>query len=267
MISAEFLAICVLGAMALAVVAWVVIQLRRSPYTPVQTLLYGLNYLIVRLVWRAEIRGHLLLPPGEGAVIVCNHRSPLDPSFIALVADRVVHWMVAREYVEHWAFGWFLRTCEVIPVNRGGIDTAATKLAIRYAREGGLVGIFPEGRLNVTDRLLLPGRAGAAMIALKARVPVVPCYVHGSPYDGTPWGCVLMPAKVRLKVGRPIDVSQYFGRENDRQAMVDLTKRILVEIAHLAGEVDFQPEFAGRWPARELENGPEGQEILASEGD
>jgi len=246
MISADFVEILaggILGAMALAMAAWVVVQLRRSPYTPVQTFLYGLNYLIVRLVWRVEIRGRLSLPPGEGAVIVCNHRCPLDPSFIALIAGRVVHWMVAREYIEHRAFGWFLRTCEVIPVNRGGIDTAATKLAIRYAREGGLVGLFPEGRINVTDRLLLPGRAGAAMIALKARVPVVPCYVHGAPYDGTPLGCLWMPAKVRLTVGRPVDVSPYAGRE-DRQGLKDLTKRILVEIARLAGQADFQPELA-----------------------
>ncbi|HUT09674.1 MAG TPA: lysophospholipid acyltransferase family protein [Thermoguttaceae bacterium] len=257
----EILAGCILGGMVLVMVAWVVVRLRRSPFTPAQALLYGLNYLIVRIVWRTEIGGRVSLPPGEGAVIVCNHRCPLDPSFIAPIAGRVVHWMVAREYVEHPILGWLLRTCEVIPVNRGGIDTAATKLAIRYAREGGLVALFPEGRINVTDRLLLPGRAGAAMIALKARVPVVPCYVHGAPYDGTPLGCVLMPAKVRLTVGRPIDVSEYAGRENDRQGLEDLTKRILVEIARLAGQADFQPELAGRWPARDLEND---QEALAS---
>ena len=53
-------------------------------------------------------------------------------------------------------------------------------MAIRYAQEGGLVGLFPEGRVNTTDELLLPGRPGAALIALRARVPVIPCYVQGA---------------------------------------------------------------------------------------
>ena len=34
----------------------------------------------------------------------------------------------------------------------------------------------------------MPGRPGAALIALKARVPVVPCYIHDAPYDGTMLG-------------------------------------------------------------------------------
>ena len=39
---------------------------------------------------------------------------------------------------------------------------------------------------------------GAALIALKARAPVIPCYIHGAPYDDTALGCLLMPAAVRL---------------------------------------------------------------------
>jgi 1-acyl-sn-glycerol-3-phosphate acyltransferase len=95
-------------------------------------------------------------------VIVANHRSSVDPFFIQVVAPRAVHWMVAREYCEHWAFRWFLRTCEVIPVSRGGIDTAATKQAIRLARGGGLIGMLPEGRINMTEEFMLPARPGAA---------------------------------------------------------------------------------------------------------
>lgn len=250
MLSAEatkVLAICVFSVLGLVPLVWTVIQMRRSPYTPVQTALYGLNYLMTRILWRARIRGRLSLPPGRGAVIICNHRSPVDSSFIYPAVDRVVHWMVAKEYCSHPAFAWFLRICEVIPVSRAGIDTAATKLAIRYARQGDFVGLFPEGRINTTERLLLPGRLGAAMIALKARVPVVPCYISGAPYDGTPWGALLMPARVRLEVGQPVDLSEFYSRENDREVLKHLTKRFLVEIARLAGHADFQPELAGRF--------------------
>lgn len=245
--AAQVLAICVLSLIALGLLAWALIWARRSPFTPAQTAAYVLLYPIVRILWRARIVGRIEVPPGQGAVVICNHRGPLDSFCIVLTVDRLVHWMVAREYCVHPAFGWFLRIVGAIPVNRAGIDTAATKLAIRYARQGELVGLFPEGRINETDQLLLPGRPGVAMIALKARVPVVPCYISGSPYDGTVWGGLLMPAKIRLKVGRPMDLSPYYGRDNEREVLEGLTKQFLVEIAKLAGCSDFQPGLAGRF--------------------
>ena len=240
----DALAICTLG---LALAAWAVVRFRRSRLTPVQTFLFALVYLLVRVLWRAELTGRLPIGGGQGALIVCNHRSPADPAFIAATSERLVHWMVAREYCEHSAFRWLLRLAEVIPTNRGGVDTASTKRAIRLAAEGGLVGIFPEGRINITDAILVPGRPGAAMIALRARVPIVPCYIEGAPYDGTPVGCLLMGAKVRMQYGTPIDISEYYGRENDREVLEQITERLLSEIAKLAGCHDFQPELAGRF--------------------
>jgi len=180
-------------------------------------------------------------------VIVCNHRSSMDPCFIELATTRPVHWMVAKEYCDRRSFGWFLRMAEVIPTNRAGIDTAATKAAIRSAENGGLVGVFPEGRINTTGRVLLPGRPGAALIALKARVPIVPCYVCGSPFSKHLLRPLIMPAKVELKIGRPIDLSEFYGREGEREVLEEITRRVLREMAALAGCPDFQPELAGRF--------------------
>ena len=242
----EILALAVLLSTAalLLLLAWRTAG--RTGYTTSQAMLMGLVYCLVRVLWRAEISGHLPLPGDRGAVIICNHISPVDPGFITLGVDRTIHWMVAKEYCLHPATGWFFRIFEAVPTNRGGIDTASTKLMIRYAGEGKLVGLFPEGRINDTEQFLLPGRPGAAMIALKARVPVVPCFVTGSPYEGSVFGCFFKPAKARLVVGKPIDISEYYDRDGDRETLDKLTKRFLVEIASLAGRQDFQPQLAGR---------------------
>jgi 1-acyl-sn-glycerol-3-phosphate acyltransferase len=238
--NSDFLALCVLVALGSLLAGWVVLKLRRSPFSPAQSFLYALNYVLARILWRVRIRGRFPIPPDQGAVIVCNHRCPVDPSFIALVVPRVVHWMVAKEYCESLGFRKLLRTCEVIPVSRGGVAAAATKAAIRLVEQRGLVGIFPEGRINTSSQMLLAGRPGAALIALKARAPVVPCYIHGAPYDGTTLGCLLMPASVRLEIGQPIDLSPYFGRENDRDVLDELTRQFLGAIAALAGTPDPQ---------------------------
>lgn len=241
------LAIAALIGLGLCLVLWAVAVYRRFSLTPPQAALYLLNVVLTRILWRVSVSGPLPEPSGGGAVVVCNHRAGIDPCFIEVTTRRVVHWMVAKEYWSLPVLGWFFRTCEAIPVSRGGIDTAATKAAIRYARQGELVGMFPEGRINHTDRVLLPGRSGAALVALRARVPIIPCYIHGSPYGGTIWSSFFMPAKVRVEIGQPIDLSEYFGREKDRELLELVTKRLLKEIAALGGVGDHQPELAGRY--------------------
>lgn len=244
--STELVGAAILAGLALALGGRAVKVLRRSPLSTPQSLLFGLNYVMSRVLWRATISGTFDLPAGSGAIIVSNHRSPVDPSFFYLATRRVVRWMVAREYCIHPAMAWFFRIVESIPVGRGGIDTAATRLAIRHARAGGLVGMFPEGRINDTSSLMIPGRPGAAMIALRARVPIVPIYIQGSPYNGSVFGSVLLPAKVHLTIGSPIDLSDYYGRADDRAAHHEVTFRLLRQIAALAGRVEYEPRIAGR---------------------
>jgi 1-acyl-sn-glycerol-3-phosphate acyltransferase len=221
-------------------------QWLRFPLSAAQTFWYLVNVAVAKVFWRAKISGPLLIPPDQGALIVCNHRAPIDPCFIELATRRVVRWMVAEEYFRQRAFGWFLRMAEAIPTRRGGIDTACTRAAIRYAREGGLVGIFPEGRINRTDAVLLPGRSGAVLIALKARVPILPCFVRGSRYTRSVGASIFQRAKVELLVGERIDISEYYGRDGDREVLDALTRRVLKEIARLGGYPDFEPEVASR---------------------
>lgn len=236
----------VVGGAALAVAVAVRRITRASQLRPVQACLWLGAYFLCRYLWRARWHGRLNLPEHEGAVIVCNHRSSVDPFFIQTATLRKTHWMVAREYCEMPLLRWLLATCEVIPVRRGGIDTAATRAAIRLAQGGELVGMLPEGRINQTEQFMLPVRPGAALVALKAKVKVVPCYIQGSPF----WRCVLspffMPAHVQVWIGQPLDFSRCFGQEDDPQVLREVMRQIVREIARLAGRPDFTPQFAGR---------------------
>ncbi len=238
------------GLLALAIAsgaAVVAYPLRRLRLTWPQRGLYALNTLLCRTLWRVTTTGPLPVENHQGAIIICNHRSSADPCFVEMTTDRVVHWLVAKEYYEHWAFRWLLRAAESIPVSRGGIDTPAVKAAIRIASQGGLVGLFPEGRVNFSDRILLPGRPGAALIALKSRVPVIPCFIRGAPPARYVLEPLIHPARVEVIVGKPIDVSKFYGREDERGVLEELTRRFLREIAALGGHGDFQPSLAGRF--------------------
>jgi 1-acyl-sn-glycerol-3-phosphate acyltransferase len=234
--------IALLAASAFAIYRY----MRRHRLTLAHVGLYFLACFFVYGLWKMRVRGHLPPPEAGGAVIVSNHRSSLEPLFIQALVPRAHHWMIARKYVEHALIGWPLRQAGAIPVNRAGIDTAATKLAIRYAQSGEVVGMFPEGRINATDEFMLPGRPGAAMVALRSRVPIIPCYIEGAPYGKGALSPFLMPAIVRLTVGEPIDLSPYYDRDRDDGVLEEVTRLLMRRIAHLAGRDDFEPKIAGR---------------------
>jgi 1-acyl-sn-glycerol-3-phosphate acyltransferase len=105
---------------------------------------------------------------------------------------------------------------------------------------------LPEGRINTTDELMLPVRPGAIVVALKAGAPIVPCYIEGAPYRGTPWSPFLMRARARVRYGQPIDLSPYYGREKDGELVRNLLVQCVKAIADLAGQPDFEPRLAGR---------------------
>jgi 1-acyl-sn-glycerol-3-phosphate acyltransferase len=250
MLSAEhtrWLAILVLMLIGVWLVAWLLrVRYRQfGHFTLAQFPLYLLAFVMTRIQWRATVEGSLPFGPGQGAVIISNHRGPIDPAFVTQASNRPIHWLVASEYLIHPFFGLPLRTLKCIPVNRGGRDTAALKLSMRYAAAGEMIGLFPEGRINTTDRLLLAGRPGVALIALRAGVPVVPCYIEGSPYDGTSFGFLFMRARVRVRIGQPIDLSEYQSRAKERGVLEEITKRFMVEIARLAGVENYDAIIAG----------------------
>jgi len=244
--SSHLLTLVVLAAVLLALAVWIFQALRRSPYTPVQSVLYFINVLLTRVLWRTEVRGRWTLPHSQGAVIVCNHRASVDPFFIQLATGRQVHWMVAAEYFRVPVAGTLMRYLGAIPTRRGGVDTASTRAAIRLAEDGELVGMLPEGRINDTPVPLLPARPGAILVALKARVPIVPCHITGSPYDGTVWGCFFMPAKVTLTLGQPIALAAYADHAPTPELQAKLTLCVMRQIAQLGGHNDFEPTLAGR---------------------
>jgi len=241
--TAMFVLLCVTA----VPLVWTLFCLFRKPYTPVQWTLYFVNLLLVRVLWRAELPKRLPIPEDQGAVIICNHRSSIDPCFFQVIARRrLIHWMVAQMYGQHTLIGRLLKLTQIIPVERHGIDLSPTKAAIRLAAEGQLVGILPEGRLNTTDQFMLKVRPGAVLVALKSQVPILPCYIQGSPYHDTLWRPLFMPACVQLRVGRLIDLSEYHGREKTRDVVAGLTLYCVKEIAKLAGRDDYKPQLAGR---------------------
>jgi 1-acyl-sn-glycerol-3-phosphate acyltransferase len=114
--------------------------------------------------------------PSGGFVLVANHASGTDPPLLQIGVHRPIRFMMAVEQMR-WPLGPFWRALRVLPVKFSADDAATLRIAVRHARDGGIVGVFPEGSIERPSRTMHAFAPGAAAIALIAHVPVVLCWI------------------------------------------------------------------------------------------
>src|SRR5262245_46061209 len=107
----QTIAVIVFSIVAIAILG--VVRWRHREFSIPQLILWYLANFLVRFLWRAKQPRRWPLPSGQGVVVICNHRSSVDPFFIQTIAEEPMRWMVAKEYVQHWSLKWFLQTCNV----------------------------------------------------------------------------------------------------------------------------------------------------------
>jgi 1-acyl-sn-glycerol-3-phosphate acyltransferase len=115
--------------------------------------------------------------------------------------------MMAREYYAQPGLKWLLDIVGIIPVDRSGKDLAATRAALDALKNGYVVGVFPEGKIEPT-RELLPFQLGIALLAAKSGAPIYPAYI-----DGTQRGKEMPKAQIerqsaRLSFGERIQLTR-----------------------------------------------------------
>jgi 1-acyl-sn-glycerol-3-phosphate acyltransferase len=133
-----------------------------------------------RIVLRPQVTGRAGIPARGGAVVAFTHVGLLDALLVTQVLPRPTRFMAAAGVFRIPLVGAILRAAGCFAVRRGERDTASVRQAIEIARAGGLVGIFPQGGLRHGTGLDELHR-GAALIALRAGVPLVPVGIGRGP--------------------------------------------------------------------------------------
>jgi 1-acyl-sn-glycerol-3-phosphate acyltransferase len=138
--------------------------------------------LLTRILYRVRYRGLEHIPAKGGAVLVCNHVTYVDWLIIASACRRPVHFVMHASIYRHPLLHWLLRRAKAIPIASGHKNPVALRQAFdkiaRVLENGGLVCLFPEGRLTRTGRIHR-FRPGIERIIRQTPVPVVPLAVRG----------------------------------------------------------------------------------------
>jgi 1-acyl-sn-glycerol-3-phosphate acyltransferase len=196
-------------------------------------LIAALSWPVFRGLFRLRAEGKENLPADGGFVLAANHLSNLDPWALALPLwpKRFLRFM-AKSELYWWPLGRLITAGGGFPVRRGERDVEAIATAVKLAREGYVVAMFPHGtrqRKGLVKKYQPQPHTGAARIALDADVPLVPAAIAGTDR-------LSRLGPIRVRYGKPIPLEDLEGKEPSLAAR-EATGRLMAEIERLARDL------------------------------
>ena len=186
-----------------------------------------LIWLVAKLLWRISFEGLENVPRTGPFVLAPVHRSFVDFGLVSAVTRRRMGYMGKESLWRSKAFGAFITMLGAYPVNRGAPDREALRRTLNILEKGEPLVLFPEGTRRagpVIEHL----HEGAAFVASRAGVPLVPVGIGGSE-QALPKGKRLpRPVKIHVIVGEPIMPPPIAegARHPSRRAVKELTVQL-----------------------------------------
>jgi len=181
-------------------------------------LLYrGLKWSVIYPLMLGYLKGKVYglehIPAKGSAIIVSNHASYFDPPLLASGMGRPVAFMAKEELFQVPLLSSIIRLYGAYPVKRGSGDRGAIRAALTALEEGWLVGVFLEGTRTPDARIYSP-KLGAAMIAAKAQVLLIPVSLWGTEQILPSGSAFPRPVPITVRIGEPIAPPQMVKKES-----------------------------------------------------
>ena len=186
----------------------------------------GFANICFRLLYRVDIKGIENIPKEGGAVLCSNHIHTFDYVLYVTRIKRMLYVMAKEELFNTKFKNWFMRAVGVFPVKRDTASEEAINVAVEHLNDGDLLAIFPEGTRNGLAKGVKP-KKGVALIALRAKVPIVPMAMLGSFKPFT---------KIKIRIGESMDFSEYYPKEGERvnpRHLVTITNTVMDKVIEL----------------------------------
>jgi 1-acyl-sn-glycerol-3-phosphate acyltransferase len=188
---------------------------------PGRILLTGLHFGM--WLWLdVEKQGWDNIPRTGPVIMMINHVAFLDPVILTGMMPRPMVSMAKIEAYEDKIIGPLLRSFDSIPVNRGAADLSALRRVLDALEAGLAVLIAPEGHRSETGGL---GEAheGIAFVAYRAKVPIVPVGISGTPeFKHRYWK--MQQTRVTYRFGQP-----FYLEPNGERVTTEMLKQMTDE--------------------------------------
>jgi 1-acyl-sn-glycerol-3-phosphate acyltransferase len=184
---------------------------------------------------RTRVVGRHNIPRSGAFVLAPIHRSNIDTPLAAAVCSRRLRFMGKDSLWKVRVIGWLLSALGAFPVTRGTADREALKRCIAVLEMGEPLVLFPEGTRQ-SGPTVMPLFDGAAYIAVKAGVPIIPLGIGGSERVMPKGRKMIYPRKCVLVIGEPITARIDETGRVSRSAVKELTEKLTVDLQRLFDE-------------------------------
>ncbi|MFI3210743.1 MAG: lysophospholipid acyltransferase family protein [Peptostreptococcaceae bacterium] len=168
--------------------------------------------------YKFEVLGLENVPKDGNVIVAANHKSNLDPVFLASAMDtREVAGVAKKELFENKILGSILKGANTIPINRDNPDISTIKKILKAIKEGYIVAIFPEGT-RCKDPGFSDAKAGLGMFAVKGKASVIPVSIITN---------YKLFNKVTLYFDKPISFEEYYGQKLNSKDYERLSQNVL----------------------------------------
>lgn len=154
---------------------------------------------IFKFYYNPRIENKEYLQQDGPIVVVGNHKHIMDQCLVIIATKRIIHYMAKKEYFDG-KMAWFFKATGCISVDRSIHDSNAKNKALEVLKNGGAIGLFPEGTRNKTKAKLLPFKYGAVSMAKKTNATIIPFGIVGD-YK-------FRSKNLKIKFGKPFKVGE-----------------------------------------------------------
>lgn len=171
-----------------------------------------------KIFFKYEVIGAENIPDRGNIVIASNHKSNLDPIFLAAaIENREIAAIAKKELFKVKPLGFILKKLHVMPINREKPDVSTIKTILRSVRDGYVLGIFPEGT-RIKGDSFGKAKAGLSVFTIKSKSKVVPVSII-SKYK--------LFSKVIVYIGEPISFEEHFKEKLSNDDHERISQEIL----------------------------------------
>ena len=187
--------------------------------------------------WIKQANGLQNVPKKGAFIVAANHASYMDHfiimSTLVPYLDRKIHHLAKKEHFDNIFKKIWHTWVGAVPIDRESGGKEALMRAIKTLNQGKIIAIHPEGTRTLTGKLQ-KGKVGVAILALTAKVPVVPIGLIGA-FEILPKGKYIPKMrKATMNIGKPMAFGKYYGKKINKRMLREVTTRIMKEIARLS---------------------------------
>ncbi|MEA2035970.1 MAG: lysophospholipid acyltransferase family protein [Nanoarchaeota archaeon] len=193
-----------------------------------------------------NIEGIDNLPKNAAFIAISNHNSAADTvplhTTIGTLTNKnlctIVRLVMSREKLLYkLVYNALMKFCNSLTNPISIFEGNVINRCVQNLKKGNILVSFPEGLMNLDTKILLEAKTGTARVALLSKVPIVPIGILNSEKIlPPPHSFIPRFHKLTIKIGKPITLRKYYGKEEDKKVLKEVTRILMKEVGKLCNK-------------------------------